>query len=114
MINEKLLASTQILTAGTLVGPWRDVDFYKELAAWINVTAFVSRDDETVDVTIERWSGNTAGYTTLLTFTQATAVTSEEKTAVALIGGRLRYRVVAAGTFAEGTSVTLNIGIQAK
>lgn len=113
--RKELLASAAHIAAGTLVGDWVEVDNYNELYAWLNVTVFAARSDETLVVTIEREAGNTLGYTTLTTFTtiQTAAAASEEKLVVASLGGRLRYRAVLAGTWSS-KSITFSIAMAAK
>jgi hypothetical protein len=113
--HETILPSTTVTTAKTVVGPWIDVDQYQELYGWLNVTAFASRANETLTVTIERWADNDVGYTNVLAFTaiSGTGAASEEKTAVSLLGGRVRYRYVTGGTWSS-KSITFNIGLMAK
>lgn len=115
VIQLTLLPSTAYTTAKTVVGEWVDVGPRTELVGWLNVTAFAARVNETLTVTIERWTGTTTGYTTVLAFTaiSATGAASEEKTAVSLIGSRIRYRAVTAGTWSD-KSITFDIGVQAK
>jgi hypothetical protein len=76
----------------------------------LNVTAFAARVDETLVVTIERWTPSTTGYTTIATFTtiNATGTHDEEKTVTSLIGGRIRYRAVTAGTWSS-KSITFDV-----
>jgi len=107
--------SAATTAAGTQLSDWFDVGEYNELYAWLNVTAFASRSDETLIVTIEREAANTQGYTTLLTFTtiNTTGAASEEKTAVSLIGGRVRCRAVTAGTW-SARSITFSVEGYAK
>jgi hypothetical protein len=113
--NVTLLPSAAVTAAATVVGDWVDVDNEREITAWLDVTAFAARADETLDVTIEREAQNTAGYTTLLTFTQVatTGAKTEEKTAVALLGGRIRYRRITAGTWSS-KSITFSVKMQLK
>ena len=115
VVQYTLLPSTAYTTAKTVVGDWVDLGPRTELVGWLNVTAFAARANETLDVVIERWSGTTLGYTTVLSFTQiaTTGAHTEEKTAVSLIGTRVRYRATTAGTWST-KSITFDIGIQAK
>jgi hypothetical protein len=110
-----LRASAATTTAKTEVGDWVDVDEYNELYFWLDVTVFAARSDETLIVTIEREANNTAGYTTIETFTtkQTTGVFSEEQTTTSLCGGRIRYRAVTAGTWSS-KSITYSIQMAAK
>lgn len=98
-----------------LLSDWVDVDEFNELMAWFDVTAFAARDDETVDVTIERQADNTLGYTTIATFTQkaSTGASSEEETVTSLIGGKIRARAVIAGTW-DTKSITFSVKMMAK
>ena len=98
-----------------IVTDWVDVDEFNELYAWLDVSAFAARADETLDVTVERQADNAAGYTTLLTFTQVatTGVKTEEKTATSLIGGKVRVRAVLAGTWSS-KSITFQVKLMAK
>jgi len=115
VLSKELYPSTELTAAQTLVGEWVDVDRYTELIAWLNVTAFAAWADETLIVTIEREARNTLGYVPVLTFTTvaSTGAKSEEKSATSLIGNRIRYRIVTAGTW-TAKSVTFNIGLMAK
>lgn len=109
------VASTEITSAATVTTDWIDVGDKNELLAWLNVTAFAARADETLVVTIERWAGNTTGYTTIATFTtiNSTGASEEEENVTSLIGGRIRVRYVSAGTW-DSKSLTFNVQIQAK
>lgn len=116
VMSKTLLASAAYTAADAeLLSDWVDVDGYNELYAWLDVTAFAARADETLVVTIEREAHNTAGYTTLLTFTtiNTTGAHSEEKTVATLIGGRVRARAVIAGTWSS-KSITFSVGMYAK
>lgn len=109
------IASTTVTSATTNTSDWVDVDEYSELYAWLEVTAFESRADETLQVYIERQADNAAGYTTLLTFTlvNTTGAKSEEKTATSLIGGKVRVKAVTAGTWSS-KSLTYYVKLMAK
>jgi len=113
--REIIRASAATTSAKTETGEWIDVGDYNELYCWLNVTAFAARDNETLVVTIERQADNTAGYTTLLTFTtiNSTGAASEEKTVATLIGGRIRYKAVTAGTWSS-KSITFSVNMYAK
>jgi len=101
-------------SAGTEVGDWHDCDGFNQLIVALNVTAFPSRVDETLVVTVERWSPTTTGYTTLVTFTtiNTTGEHTEEKIFVDgttnVLGGRMRARCVTAGTWAS-KSITFEV-----
>jgi len=107
--------STAVTAAVTAVTDWVDVDEFNELYAWLDVTAFAARADETLVVTIERQADNTAGYTTLATFTtiNSTGAASEEKTVTSLLGGKVRARIVTAGTWSS-KSITFSVKLMAK
>jgi len=98
-----------------LLSDWVDVDDFNELVAWLDVTAFASRADETLNVSVERWSGNTAGYTTLFSFTEiaTTGAHSEEKQLGTYLGGKIRMRAVLAGTWSS-KSITWSCTAQVK
>ena len=106
----EFLESTAYTAAEVVVSDWVDVGEYQEGYFWLDVTVFATRVDETLDVVIERFAGNTAGYTTIATFTQiATAATSsEEELVVASLGGKIRARLTVAGTFST-KSITLSV-----
>lgn len=110
-----LLASVARTAAATILSDWVDVDEFNELIAWFDVTSFAARADETIDVTIERQADNTAGYTTIATFTQktGTGASSEEETVTSLIGGKIRARAVLAGTWSS-KSITFSVKMMAK
>ena len=118
--NVTLRTSAATTTAKTEVGDWVDVDQFNELVVALNVTVFAARADETLDVTIERWSPNTNGYTTIATFTQiaTAAAASEEKvinsgTSPYVFGGRIRARCITAGTWSS-KSITFEVKMYAK
>ena len=123
MANVKLFtlrASAATTAAGTEVGDWVDVDAFHELYLVLNVSAFASRVDETLDVTIERQSPKTTGYVTVATFTQiATAAAAEEEKLIHMavspyvFGGRIRARCVTAGTWSS-KSITFEVKGYAK
>jgi hypothetical protein len=102
--------SAEVTSAGTIVTDWIDTQDYTELYAWLDVTAFAARSNETLIVTIERQALNTLGYTTVLTFTtiNSTGAHSEEKTTSDLLGGKLRARIVTAGTWSS-KSITFSV-----
>lgn len=110
-MRQILRASSANTAAETEVGDWVDVGEYNELYCWINVTAN-SLGAGTLIVTIERQADNTAGYTTIATFTTVTgtSATSEEKTVTTYIGGRIRYRAVTN----TANSVTYAVNMYAK
>ena len=105
-----LRPSEATTTAKTEVGDWFDISDYSELYAWLNVTAFAARVDETLTVTIEREADNTAGYTTILAFDviNVTGAQSQEALALLFIGGRIRVRCVTAGTW-TAKSITYSV-----
>ena len=108
-------ASAAVTEAKTEVGDWIDVGDFNELYLWLDVTAFAARADETLDVTIERQADNTAGYVLIETFSQiaSTGAASAEQSTTSLIGGRIRYRAITAGTWSS-KSLTYSIKMQAK
>lgn len=114
-LRETLRASAATTTATTVTGDWVDVSEYNELIAWLDVTAFASRVDETLTVYIDRQADNTAGYTQLLSFTvvNSTGAQSQEVKANELIGGKIRYRAVTAGTWSS-KSITYSVKMYAK
>jgi len=105
-----LLPSTTVTSATTIVGEWFEADAFNELIAALNVTAFASRVDETLTVTIERWSPKTSGWTTIMSFAviNTTGAQEEEKTLGTFLGGRIRARAVTAGTW-SAKSITFNV-----
>jgi hypothetical protein len=105
----------RIAADAALLSDWVDVDEFTELMVWFDVTAFAARADETIDITIERQADNTAGYTTIATFTQkaSTGASSEEETVTSLIGGKIRARAVIAGTWSS-KSITFSVKMMAK
>ena len=106
-------SSGAVTSAATATTDWVDVDGFNEGYFWLNVTAFASRDNETLDVTIERKTLGTTGYTTVATFTQiaTAAAAEEEKTLTAytgLLGGKIRARYITGGTWSS-KSITFDI-----
>lgn len=101
--------------AATVLGDWVDCDEFNELYAWLDVTAFAARADETLVVTVERQADNTAGYVTIATFTtiNGTGTSSEEETVTSLIGGKVRFRAILAGTWAS-KSITFTCKLMLK
>jgi hypothetical protein len=111
-----LLASAAYTAADTeLLSEWVDVDDMNELLVWLNITAFSARSDETLVLTIERWALNTAGYTTIMTFDtiNTTGAQSVELYEDCFLGGKIRARVVLAGTWSS-KSMTFSVTAQAK
>lgn len=110
-----LRASAAVTSATTQVGEWFDVGPYNELTTWLDVTAFASRVDETLVVTIERKADNTQGYVTVQTFStvNTTGAQSQEQNTNSLIGGFIRYRAVTAGTWSS-KSITYSVKCFAK
>ena len=107
-------SSGAVIAAATTTTTWIDVSAFNEGYFWLNVTVFASRVDETLDVTIERKTLGTTGYTTVATFTQiaTAAAAEEEKTLIAatgLLGGKIRARYVTAGTW---TSKSITFAIE--
>jgi hypothetical protein len=107
-------ASGAVTAAATVTTDWVDVGSFNEGYFWLNVTAFASRVDETLDVTIERKAdGLATGYVTIATFTQVAtaAATAEEETVTAatgLLGGKIRARYITGGTWSS-KSMTFSI-----
>lgn len=101
--------------AATVVSDWVDVDEFNELYLWLKVTDFASRANETLVVTVEREAENADGYVTIATFTtvQTAAATSEEESVTSLLGGRVRARMVLAGTWSS-KSMTFQVTGYAK
>jgi hypothetical protein len=106
----EFVASTAYTAAEIVVSDWVDVGEYSEGYFWLDVTVFAARADETLDVVIERYAGNTAGYTTIATFTQVatTGAKTEEELVTASMGGRIRARATVAGTFSS-KSITFSV-----
>lgn len=102
-------ASGAMTTPATVTTDWVEIGSFNEGYFWLDVTAFASRTNEVLDVTIERFAGNTAGYTTIATFTQiaTTGAHSEEKLVVASLGGKIRARYIKGG--AASASMTFSI-----
>ena len=123
MANVKLFtlrASAETTEADTEVGDWVDVDAFHELMLALNVTVFASRVDETLDVTVERYSPTTTGYVTVATFTQiaTTGAHTEEKlihmsVSPYIFGGKIRARCITAGTWSS-KSITFEVKGYAK
>jgi hypothetical protein len=110
-----LRSSAEITAAGVEVGSWCDCDQFHEVIFALNVTAFAARNNETLDVIIERWSPNTNGYTTVVAFTQiaGTGAASEEKlvhmsVSPYIFGGRVRARCTTAGNWSS-KSITYEV-----
>jgi len=110
-----LLSGARTAANAGLLSEWVDADEYNELYAWLDVTAFAARADETLVVTIERQADNTAGYTTIATFTtiNSTGTATEEEAVVASIGGKIRARAVLAGTWSS-KSITFTVKVMLK
>lgn len=97
--------------AATYYGNWNKAGAYNELLANVKFTAAASRDDETIDITIVRENGH-GDDVEIAAFTQYAAQGAshtEEKNVTSLIGLRIRLKIVAAGTFAAGTSFTFAV-----
>ena len=107
-------SSGAVTSAATVTTDWVDVSGYSEGYFWLAVTVFASRDDETLNLTIERKAeGLTTGYVTIATFTEvATAAATEEEESViaatGLLGGKIRARYTTAGTWSS-KSITFSI-----
>jgi len=119
MANVKLFtlhALAATTAAETAVGDWIDVDGFNELYLALNVTIFASvAGSETLTVTIERQNPTTTGYVTIATFTQITTTGAhdEEKLVASFIGGRIRARMITAGTWSS-KSITFEVKGYAK
>lgn len=115
LVKRVTLLSGARTAAATLVSDWVDSDEFNELYAWFDVTAFAARADETIDVTVERQADNTAGYVTIATFTQkaSTGASTEEETVTSLIGGKVRFRAILAGTWSS-KSITFTCKLMLK
>ena len=98
-------SSGAVTAAATATTSWVDVGSFNEGYFWLDVTAFAARVDETLDVTIERFAENTAGYTTIATFTQVatTGAKTEEELVTASLGGKIRARYITGGTWSSKT-----------
>lgn len=97
--------------ADTYYGEWSNVGAYNELLANLKFSAAANRDDETIDVSIERENGH-GDSISLVSFAQYAAqgaAHTEEKNVTSLIGLKIRCKIVAAGTFASGTTFTLAV-----
>lgn len=95
--------------ADTYYGDWIDGGWANELDALLIVSAVANRVNETINVTVER-EFPPGDVETLLTFTEFAAQAAghqQAKQANTYLGLRWRVKYVAAGTFAEGTSITL-------
>lgn len=111
---KSILVNTTFSAADSgYLSDWLDVSEYNELISWLDVT-FTSRVNETIDCTIQRQADNAVGYVTIETFDQKTATGSEEETTTSLIGGKVRAKVVAAGTFGVGTTAAVTVKVQGK
>ena len=97
--------------AGTYYGNWNNVGAYNELLANLKFSAAANRDDETIDISVVRENGH-GDDVEVVAFTQYAAqgaAHTEEKNATSLLGLRIRLKIVAAGTFAAGTSFTFAV-----
>lgn len=104
-----LRTSAETTTAKTEVSDWYEVDDMNEMYVALNVTAFAARSDETLVVTIERWSPNTNGYTTIGTFTTISATgASSEELYIDTLANKVRVRCVTAGTWSS-KSITFEV-----
>jgi len=88
--------------AGTYYSDWIDVSHYNEIEAYVQMSDTANRVDETVDITVEKYAP--IGNVTTCTFTQLTADGTERKEDTAYIGGRVRFKIVLAGTFTNFTT----------
>jgi hypothetical protein len=115
LVKRVTLLSGARVAAATVLSEWVDCDEYNELLAWLDVTAFAARDDETLVVTIERQADNTAGYVTIATFTtiNGTGTASEEEGVTSQLGGKIRVRAVLAGTWSS-KSITFTVKVMLK
>ena len=118
-----------ITTDGTTYSPWFDVSFANELYAYVDTTESGTASDETLDITVERFTPyRTAAPVTVLTFTQITfadLTITEEKYAYSpasdsgapgaenKIGMRVRFKYVAAAT-TWATTVVVYSNLYAK
>jgi len=118
-----------ITTDGTTYSPWFDVSFANELYAYIDTSESGTASDETLDITVERYTPyRTASHTTVLTFTQITfadlTVTQEKNArfpaddgsapgADNKLGMKVRFKYDAAAT-TWATTVTVYSTLYAK
>jgi len=98
--------------ADTYYSEWIDgVGCYNELEAFFKLTAVANRDDETIDITVEKEDPH-GDAETILTFTQYAAQGAghkETKGKNTYLGLKWRVKIVAAGTFAAGTTFTFAV-----
>ena len=121
---------TETITAtGTTYSPWFDISFANELHAYVDTSESGTTDDETIDITVERFTPyRTASHATVLTFTQITfadLTVTEEKYAYSpasdgaapdaenKLGMRVRFKYDAAAT-TWATTVTVYSNLYAK
>lgn len=103
--------------AGTYYSDWLNVTDFNELYGWIDVTAFANQVDETLDFMIERETPSGIADSEVVAFTQKTAVGEEEKTVTAgtgLIGGKVRFKITAGGSWGASVSATIKYYIDVK
>lgn len=97
--------------ADTYYGEWSKIGAYNELLANLKFSAAANRANETIDVSVVRENGH-GDEVEVLAFTQYAAqgaAHAEEKNATSLLGLRIRCKIVAAGTFASGTTFTFAV-----
>jgi len=113
-------------TGTTQYSDWFDISWANEIYSWLTFSETGTADAETIDVTLERYVPYvTPTATTVLTHTQATGATNEEKYggwmtdtaapgAENKLGTRVRYKCVAGGTFGSGNVITVTMILHAK
>jgi hypothetical protein len=114
------------VTGQTTYSKWYDVSWANELYCFLTNVETGTPNSETVDVTIERASGfETDVPVTVVTFTQITGATTEEKYAGHMfdnaapgaenkLGMRIRFKYVSGGTFGAGATETVTVTVHAK
>lgn len=113
-------------TGATAYSGWFDVSWANEIYSWLTFSETGTASSETIDVTLERYVPQvTPTASTVITHTQATAATTEEKYAHCQaydggapgaenkLGGRVRWKCVSGGTFGSGNTITVTMRLDA-
>ncbi len=109
-------ASAFALTAtGTTYTDWFDVGQFEDLTCFVEAT-YTNQSGATIDVSVEVKNNRTGSAFTHTSFTQLTDTGTERKVLTSGFAGKIRFKVVAGGTFGSGPdeSVALTIDFYGK
>ena len=112
-------------SGATTYSDWIDISWANEIYSFLTYVEAETGSSEAVDVTLERYVPfATPTATTVLTHTQATGATTEEKHGVWFdgsapgaenkLGMRVRWKFISSGTFASDQVITMTMTLYAK